>query len=52
MKAKEIVQAILAVSSYAGMFYMIFTSMEIPLGYWGLILGWSGLYGWKAVKGG
>jgi len=50
MKAKEIVQAILAVSSYAGMFYLIFTKAEISLEYWGLVLGWSILYGWKAMK--
>ena len=50
-KTREIVQAILAVMTYAGMFTMMFyLKIEVPLPYWGLVIGWSGVYGWKALK--
>ena len=52
MKPKEIVQAILAVGTYIGLFaQMFYLRTDISVAYWGMVLGWSGVYGWKAIKG-
>ena len=49
-QAKEIVQAVMALSTYGGLFGQLFTGMEITTWYYALVLGWSAVYGWKAIK--